>query len=133
MIKGECLCGTVEFEATSIIAPFELCHCSRCRTSTGSRTLQSFVLQSKAFALLWVRTASACSSYRWSSGLLDIADFSVTTVVLQCQSQIRLENGLGFLPAASRHDAEWLCSSSTNFGMRAARCGAGRSTPCVQM
>jgi hypothetical protein len=36
MIKGECLCGTVEFEATSIIAPFELCHCGRCRTSTGS-------------------------------------------------------------------------------------------------
>ena len=36
MIKGGCLCGTVEFEATSIIAPFELCHCSRCRTSTGS-------------------------------------------------------------------------------------------------
>jgi hypothetical protein len=36
MIKGECLCGTVQFEATSIIAPFELCHCSRCRTSTGS-------------------------------------------------------------------------------------------------
>ena len=36
MIKGGCLCGTVEFEDTSIIAPFELCHCSRCRTSTGS-------------------------------------------------------------------------------------------------
>jgi hypothetical protein len=36
MIKGECLCGAVQFEATSIIGPFELCHCSRCRTSTGS-------------------------------------------------------------------------------------------------
>jgi hypothetical protein len=36
MIKGECLYGTVQFEATSIIAPFELCHCNRCRTSTGS-------------------------------------------------------------------------------------------------
>lgn len=36
MIKGECLCGTVQFEAASIIAPFELCHCSRCRKSTGS-------------------------------------------------------------------------------------------------
>lgn len=36
MIKGECLCRTVQFEATTIIAPFELCHCSRCRAATGS-------------------------------------------------------------------------------------------------
>ena len=36
MIKGECLCGTVQFEAASIIPPFELCHCGRCRMSTGS-------------------------------------------------------------------------------------------------
>jgi hypothetical protein len=68
----------------------------------GPRMLQSFVLQSKVFALLLVPTASACSSYRSSSALLDIADSSATTVVLQSQTQIPLENGLVFLPAALR-------------------------------
>ena len=36
MIKGECLCGSVQFVAASVVGPFELCHCSRCRKSTGS-------------------------------------------------------------------------------------------------
>lgn len=36
MIKGECLCGAVQFEVASVIGPFELCHCYRCRKSSGS-------------------------------------------------------------------------------------------------
>ena len=36
MIKGECLCGTVQFEAASVVGSFELCHCTRCRKSSGS-------------------------------------------------------------------------------------------------
>lgn len=36
MIKGECLCGAVQFEVASVVGPFELCHCSRCRKSSGS-------------------------------------------------------------------------------------------------
>ena len=36
MIKGECLCGAVQFEAASVVGPFELCHCFRCRKSSGS-------------------------------------------------------------------------------------------------
>ncbi len=36
MYKGQCLCGAVAFEAEEIIGPFELCHCTRCRKSTGS-------------------------------------------------------------------------------------------------
>lgn len=34
--KGQCLCGAVQFYAGPITGPFELCHCSRCRRTTGS-------------------------------------------------------------------------------------------------
>lgn len=36
MIRGSCLCGGVRFEITRAVGPFELCHCSRCRTASGS-------------------------------------------------------------------------------------------------
>ena len=36
MIHGSCLCGAVRFEFTKAAGPFELCHCRRCRKSTGS-------------------------------------------------------------------------------------------------
>ncbi len=36
MYTGQCLCGTVAFEVDEIVGPFELCHCTRCRKSTGS-------------------------------------------------------------------------------------------------
>jgi hypothetical protein len=35
-MRGSCLCGAVRFEVDSLPGPFELCHCSRCRRSTGS-------------------------------------------------------------------------------------------------
>lgn len=36
MIRGQCLCGGVRFELDRVVGPFELCHCSRCRKTTGS-------------------------------------------------------------------------------------------------
>ena len=36
MYTGQCLCGAVAFEVAEIVGPFELCHCTRCRKSTGS-------------------------------------------------------------------------------------------------
>ena len=36
MHTGQCLCGAVTFEVDEIVGPFELCHCSRCRKTTGS-------------------------------------------------------------------------------------------------
>ncbi len=35
-IKGGCLCGEVTYEVTGPFDQFHLCHCSRCRKSTGS-------------------------------------------------------------------------------------------------
>ena len=39
MIRGSCLCGAVRFEVDRVVGPFELCHCSRCRKSSGSAYL----------------------------------------------------------------------------------------------
>jgi hypothetical protein len=36
MLQGSCLCGGVRFEIAKAVGPFELCHCSRCRKSSGS-------------------------------------------------------------------------------------------------
>jgi hypothetical protein len=36
MITGSCLCGGVRFVVEEIVGPFELCHCRRCRKSSGS-------------------------------------------------------------------------------------------------
>lgn len=54
MISGSCLCGSVRFEADQFSGPFELCHCNRCRKTTGS-----------AFApMIGVKS----SHFRWMSG-----------------------------------------------------------------
>ena len=39
MIHGSCLCGGVRFEVERLKEPFELCHCNRCRKSSGSAFL----------------------------------------------------------------------------------------------
>jgi hypothetical protein len=36
MLHGSCLCGGVRFEVEKATSPFELCHCSRCRKTSGS-------------------------------------------------------------------------------------------------
>ena len=35
-ISGSCLCGQIRFTVTGPFQRFALCHCSRCRKSTGS-------------------------------------------------------------------------------------------------
>lgn len=35
-MHGSCLCGGVRFELDRAVGPFELCHCSRCRKTSGS-------------------------------------------------------------------------------------------------
>lgn len=38
-IAGSCLCGGVRFEIDAVAGPFELCHCNRCRKSSGASSL----------------------------------------------------------------------------------------------
>ena len=36
VIQGGCLCGGIRFQVTNVVGPLELCHCPRCRKTTGS-------------------------------------------------------------------------------------------------
>jgi len=53
VIRGSCLCGAVRFEVDRLAGPFELCHCSRCRKSSGSAYLAGIGVRSAEFR--WVQ------------------------------------------------------------------------------
>ena len=53
MIRGSCLCGAVRFEIDRASGPFELCHCSRCRKSSGSAYMAGIGVRSAEFR--WVQ------------------------------------------------------------------------------
>src|SRR3954469_2112904 len=63
-VRGECLCGLVEFEADLPFRKFVKCHCSRCRSATGS-----------AFA---ANAYVSPSAFRWLSGKDNVARFDLS-------------------------------------------------------
>jgi len=52
VIRGSCLCGGVQFEFESAVGPFELCHCSRCRKSSGSQFMAGITIRAKGFRMV---------------------------------------------------------------------------------
>jgi hypothetical protein len=52
MIRGSCLCGGVAFEIERAVGPFELCHCSRCRKTSGSAFVAGLGVRVRDFRLL---------------------------------------------------------------------------------
>jgi len=52
MIHGSCLCGGVQFEIARAVGPFELCHCSRCRKSSGSAFVAGLGVRVEDFRLI---------------------------------------------------------------------------------
>ena len=52
MIRGGCLCGAVRFEIERAVGPFELCHCSRCRKTTGSAFVAGLGVKAEDFRLV---------------------------------------------------------------------------------
>lgn len=52
MIHGGCLCGGVRFQIREARGPFELCHCARCRKSTGSAFASGLCVAREDFTLL---------------------------------------------------------------------------------
>lgn len=52
MIKGSCLCGGVRFEVARAVGPFELCHCSRCRKTTGAAFVAGLGVRAEDYRLL---------------------------------------------------------------------------------
>lgn len=49
MIRGSCLCGGVRFELDRAVGPFELCHCNRCRKTSGSAFVSGLVVRGEDF------------------------------------------------------------------------------------
>ena len=52
MIRGSCLCGAVKFEIDRATGPFELCHCNRCRKTSGSAFVAGVGVRTEDFRLL---------------------------------------------------------------------------------
>jgi len=85
MIKGECLCGAVQFEVASVVGPFELCHCNRCRKSSGSAYAAIVGVAVEGSGLLLAPNWFARSNFLSSSYHRDTADSSVRVVALLCR------------------------------------------------
>lgn len=52
MITGSCLCGSVRFEIDRAVGPFELCHCNRCRKTSGSAFVAAIGVRTEDFRLV---------------------------------------------------------------------------------
>ena len=52
MIRGSCLCGSVQFEIAKAVGPLELCHCSRCRKVSGSAFVAGLGVRAEDFRFL---------------------------------------------------------------------------------
>ena len=61
MPRGACLCGTVRYEIAGDISPIWLCHCTKCRRSTGSAFHASAVCSPEAFR--WISGEGAINEY----------------------------------------------------------------------
>jgi hypothetical protein len=66
MEKGSCLCGTVRYEIDGRISPIWLCHCSKCRRSTGSAFHASAVCGPETFR--WVSGEDGIKEYEDTPG-----------------------------------------------------------------
>lgn len=60
-MRGSCLCGAVRFSVTGTPTTFDLCHCSRCRTASGSAFLAE--LEIRTAELEWVCGQSLVRTY----------------------------------------------------------------------
>lgn len=60
-MRGSCLCGAVRFSVTGTATTFDLCHCSRCRTASGSAFLAE--LELRTAELEWANGQSLVRTY----------------------------------------------------------------------
>ena len=51
-IRGSCLCGGVRFEIDKAVGPFEICHCQRCRKSSGAGGMPGVGVETADFRFL---------------------------------------------------------------------------------
>ena len=51
-MQGARLCGGVRFEIDRVAGPFELCHCGRCRETSGSAFVAGLGVRANDYRLL---------------------------------------------------------------------------------
>ena len=51
MIRGRCLCGSVQYEIRGEVGPIDLCHCSYCRRASGSAFASNASIHRADFSL----------------------------------------------------------------------------------
>jgi hypothetical protein len=61
MIRGGCLCGAVRFELDRAVGPFELCHCNRCRKTSGSAFVAAVGVRREDFR--WIQGKESIRIY----------------------------------------------------------------------
>jgi hypothetical protein len=65
-VTGSCLCGKVAYEIDGHTSKIWLCHCSKCRKSTGSAFHSSAICRAEQFR--WIRGEEEISEYRDTPG-----------------------------------------------------------------
>ncbi len=61
MVRGSCLCGSVTFQISDAVGPFEICHCNRCRKKSGSNGIAMIGVLAEHYQL--ISGASYIQSY----------------------------------------------------------------------
>lgn len=61
MLTGQCLCGDVRYEIDGKISPIWLCHCGKCRRSSGSAFHSSAVCRPEQFR--WLQGEDSIREY----------------------------------------------------------------------
>lgn len=52
MLKGNCLCGNIQYQYDGVLDEISLCHCEQCRKAQGSAFAAVSPIQSSAFSIL---------------------------------------------------------------------------------
>jgi len=84
MIEGGCLCGGVRFSIARAVGPFELCHCTRCRRSSGAAFVAGLGVRTEDFRLL--QGAELIRS--WEAPLLENPPAYRTSFCSRCGSRV---------------------------------------------
>jgi len=62
MVLGECICGSVAFEASTVISDVYMCHCSDCRMSTGNHGVAVVIVPKEEFR--WLRGENYVTTWK---------------------------------------------------------------------
>ncbi|MCY1428104.1 Glutathione-dependent formaldehyde-activating enzyme [compost metagenome] len=70
MLKGSCLCNSVQYEIHGELGPIVMCHCSRCRKANGSAFATNAPVNAADFHL--IHGQNALAEYQSSPGVFRV-------------------------------------------------------------